>query len=40
MEIKVAFPNLTLSQPFHLSHAGDGTDRIFVVEQTGRIHVF
>jgi glucose/arabinose dehydrogenase len=35
-----AFPNLTFSSPLDLQHAGDGTDRIFVVEQAGRIYVF
>ena len=35
-----AFPNLTFSNPIFLTHAGDGTDRIFVVEQAGRIKVF
>ena len=40
MESEVAFPNLTFSQPVHLTHADDGTDRIFVVEQAGRIIVF
>ncbi|MDH3267915.1 MAG: PQQ-dependent sugar dehydrogenase [Ignavibacteria bacterium] len=35
-----AFPNLTFSSPVFLTHAGDGTDRIFVVEQAGRIKVF
>jgi glucose/arabinose dehydrogenase len=35
-----AFPNLTFSSPIFLTHAGDNTDRIFVVEQRGRIIVF
>ncbi|NWF49211.1 MAG: PQQ-dependent sugar dehydrogenase [Ignavibacteriaceae bacterium] len=35
-----AFPNLTFSSPLDLQHAGDGTDRIFVVERAGRIKVF
>ncbi len=35
-----AFPNLTFSSPVFLTHAGDGTDRIFVIEQAGRIKVF
>lgn len=35
-----AFPNLTFTSPVDLQHAGDGTDRIFVVEQAGRIYVF
>jgi len=37
---QVAFPNLTFSNPLDLQHAGDGTNRIFVVEQAGRIKVF
>jgi len=35
-----AFPNLTFSNPLFLTHAGDGTNRLFVVEQAGRIRVF
>ncbi len=36
-----AFPNITsLSSPVFLTHSGDGTNRIFVVEQEGRIKVF
>ena len=35
-----AFPNLAFSNPLDLQHAGDGTDRIFVVEQGGIIQVF
>jgi glucose/arabinose dehydrogenase len=35
-----AFPNLTFSNPVFLTHAGDNTDRIFVVELSGRIQVF
>ncbi|MCZ6701824.1 MAG: PQQ-dependent sugar dehydrogenase, partial [Ignavibacteria bacterium] len=35
-----AFPNLGFSKPIDLHHAGDGTDRIFVVEQEGIIKVF
>lgn len=34
------FPNLTFNQPVDLRHAGDGTDRLFVVEQGGFIRVF
>jgi len=37
---QVAFPNLTFSNPLDLQHAGDGSNRIFVVEQAGRIKVF
>lgn len=35
-----AFPNLTFSSPVFLTHSGDGTDRVFIVEQAGRIKVF
>src|SRR5262245_54339314 len=34
------FPNLTFDQPVDLRNAGDGTDRLFVVEQHGLIKVF
>ena len=34
------FPSLTFSSPVDLQHAGDGTNRLFVVEQAGRIRVF
>jgi glucose/arabinose dehydrogenase len=35
-----AFPNLSFSRPVDLQHAGDNTNRIFVVEQAGEIFVF
>ncbi|MDZ7626550.1 MAG: PQQ-dependent sugar dehydrogenase [Ignavibacteriaceae bacterium] len=35
-----AFPNLSFSSAVFLTHAEDSTDRIFVVEQAGRIKVF
>lgn len=35
-----AFPALTFARPVLLTHAGDGSDRIFVLEQAGKIHVF
>ncbi len=35
-----AFPNRTFSIPVFLTHAGDGTNRLFVVQQAGRIMVF
>jgi glucose/arabinose dehydrogenase/subtilisin-like proprotein convertase family protein len=35
-----AFPNLSFNQPVFLTHAGDGTDRVFVVEKRGVIKVF
>jgi glucose/arabinose dehydrogenase len=38
--VEVAFPNLTFNQPVGITNAGDGTNRLFVVEQTGIIRVF
>lgn len=35
-----AFPELSFSSPLHIQHAGDQSDRLFVVEQGGVIHVF
>ncbi|MEO8512820.1 MAG: PQQ-dependent sugar dehydrogenase [Ignavibacteria bacterium] len=35
-----AFPNLSFSLPLFLTHAGDGSNRIFVVQQRGIIKVF
>lgn len=35
-----AFPNLTFERPLLLTHAGDGSDRVFVASQLGQIHVF
>ncbi|OIP62668.1 MAG: hypothetical protein AUK34_02910 [Ignavibacteria bacterium CG2_30_36_16] len=40
VQVEVAFPNLVFSSPVDLQNAGDGTDRIFVVEQQGKIKVF
>jgi glucose/arabinose dehydrogenase len=37
---EVAFPNLSFNRPVDLQHASDNTNRIFVVEQDGRILVF
>lgn len=39
-QLQEAFPNLSFSNPLFLTHSGDGTNRIFVVEQTGIIKVF
>ena len=40
-QLEVAFPNLTtFNRPVDLQHAGDSSNRIFVVEQAGIIHVF
>jgi len=38
--LQEAFPNLLFSNPLDLQHAGDETDRIFVVEKKGIIKVF
>ncbi len=35
-----AFQNLTFVDPVGIHHAGDGSNRLFVVEQEGRIKVF
>jgi len=40
LQLQVAFNNLTFTRPVDLQHPGDGTDRIFVVEQAGVIKVF
>lgn len=41
LDLEAAFPNLSFSRPVDIQHAGDGSDRIFVVEQnSGRILVF
>jgi glucose/arabinose dehydrogenase len=34
------FPNISVVDPVDLQNSGDGTNRIFVVEQAGRIKVF
>jgi glucose/arabinose dehydrogenase len=39
-EVKVAFPNLSFTRPLDLEHPGDGTNRLFVIEQRGVISVF
>ena len=35
-----AYPKLTFSSPIEYTYANDGTNRVFVVEQDGRIRVF
>jgi uncharacterized repeat protein (TIGR03806 family) len=40
MEVERVFPSLSFSSPIQLTHPPDGTDRVFVVEQGGRIRVF
>ena len=37
---EVAFPNLTFNQPVGIVNSGDGTNRLFVIEQAGGIQVF
>lgn len=39
-EVVEAYPNLTFDQPLHYTIANDATNRIFVVERTGKIKVF
>lgn len=36
----VAFPNLTFNNPVELTHASDGTSKLYVAEQRGVIRVF
>jgi len=40
MDVVRAFTNLSFVQPVFLTNAYDGSDRIFVVEKRGIIHVF
>ncbi len=40
LSIDEAFPNLSFSRPLYIQHAGDQTNRLFVVEQRGVIYVF
>ena len=37
LQSEIAFPNLTFTSPVFITHAGDGTDRLFVVQQGGQI---
>ncbi|MCF6154703.1 MAG: glucose sorbosone dehydrogenase [Candidatus Brocadia sp.] len=39
-KLQDAFPNLSFNRPLDLQHAGDGTNRLFVVSQNGLISVF
>ena len=39
VHLSPAFPRLKFYRPIFLTHAGDGTDRVFIVEQNGRIRV-
>jgi quinoprotein glucose dehydrogenase len=38
--IEPAFGKLTFKRPIVLTHAGDGTDRVFVASQLGAVYVF
>ena len=38
-ELQRAFGEITFEDPVFLTHAGDGTGRLFVVEQRGLVHV-
>ena len=38
--VETAFPNLTFFRPVDLQNAGDGSDRLFVIEQPGLMWVF
>ena len=40
LEAERAFPDLKFERPVELTHAGDGTDRLFVLEQPGVVRVF
>jgi glucose/arabinose dehydrogenase len=40
IQLVEAYPNLFFNKPLHLTHSGDGTNRIFVVQQDGKIVVF
>jgi len=39
-KLQDAFPTLSFDKPLDLQHAGDGTNRLFVVSQSGLIYVF
>jgi len=38
--VENAFPNISFTDPVGIHHVGDGTDRLFVIEQPGTIKVF
>lgn len=38
--IENAFPNLSFQDPVGIHHAGDSSNRLFIIEQQGRIKVF
>lgn len=39
LKIEAAFPNLTFEQPVDIQSANDGTNRLFIVSQQGKIYV-
>lgn len=39
-QLEQAFPGITFQNPVDLQHTGDGTNRLFVVEQAGVIRLF
>lgn len=39
LEIEKAFPRLRFNRPLQVTHAGDGTNRLFVVTQEGIVYV-
>lgn len=39
-QLENAFPELTFDRPVELTHAGDGSNRLYVVEQAGQIRRF
>ena len=38
-ELQNAFPNTTFDNPLYVTHSNDQTNRVFIVEKTGRIKV-
>jgi quinoprotein glucose dehydrogenase len=39
LKVERAFPNLRLERPIVITHPGDGTDRLFIVSQLGKVLV-
>jgi len=40
IEVQVAFPHLRFRRPLYITFPPDGSDRLFVLEQSGRVHGF
>ena len=40
INLRRVFPNISFNKTVYLTHAGDGTNRIFILQQTGYIWVF